>query len=95
MWTWLKNLLGIDHKKETTVSPVVVIDNKDEIVNTIVIEETIQLVKEEEKTVAVPATKESKPKRSKKTTEKVEKVSEPVVEATPKKRGRAPKVKTS
>lgn len=42
MWTWLKNFIGITDKKEVLVNPVVVIENKDEIVNTIVIETEVK-----------------------------------------------------
>jgi hypothetical protein len=42
MWTWLKNFLGLNEKTETTVNPVVTIENKDEVVNTVVIEETVE-----------------------------------------------------
>ena len=41
MWTWLKNLLGIGYKKDVFLHPVVVIENKDEIVNTVVITEQV------------------------------------------------------
>ena len=41
MWTWLKNKLGIGHKEETIINPVVVIENKDDIVETVVITEQV------------------------------------------------------
>jgi hypothetical protein len=42
MWTWLMNFLGLNKQTETVVVPVVTIENKDEVVNTVVIQETIE-----------------------------------------------------
>ena len=42
MWTWLKNFLGLNNQTEPKVNPVVIIENKDEVVNTVVIQETIE-----------------------------------------------------
>ena len=50
MWTWLKNFFGIGNKEDVLVNPVVVIDNKDEIVNTVVITEQVEISEESKKT---------------------------------------------
>lgn len=46
MWTWLKNYFGFGNNTDVLVNPVVVIDNKDEIVNTVVITEQVEISEE-------------------------------------------------
>lgn len=64
MWTWLKNFFGIKNKEDVLVNPVVVIDNKDKVVNTVVITEQVEIFQESKKTspaviddvIAIPST---------------------------------------